>query len=249
MHARISTAPVPPDRPPLILVHGMVVASTYMLPLAQRLANDFRVYVPDLPGYGDSPPRKEALTVSALADALDEWMDALRLPAAMLIGNSFGCQIIAEFAVRYPGRVDRLVLQGPTVDPEGRGVIEQVRRIIRNSRLEKGAMAEISRRDYRKAGVWRALRTMRAVLADHIEEKLPRVRQPAQVVVGGRDPVVPVLWARRAADLLPRGRLCVVPETTHTMNYVAPDEFAFVTRPFLLATREQLQAGSKAQPG
>lgn len=234
MHARVSSPHVPSDRPPVVLVHGMVVASAYMVPLAERLAAAFCVYAPDLPGYGDSDKPNRRPSLGGLADGLAGWMDAMKLPRSILIGNSFGCQILADLAVRHARLVDRLVLQGPTVDPEARSLLGQLRRIWRNSRLEKGAMAAITRRDYAKAGWLRAWRTMGVVLSDRIEDKLARIAAPVLVVVGSEDPLVPIPWARRVADTVPHGELVVVPGATHTMNYVSPAELARAIWPFLV---------------
>lgn len=56
MHARVSAEP--PDAPVVILVHGVVVSSSYMMPTAELLAPNYRVYAPDLPGYGKSDKPK-----------------------------------------------------------------------------------------------------------------------------------------------------------------------------------------------
>src|SRR4051812_29858976 len=64
--ARAATGRAPPGRPPVVLVHGLVISSRYMVPLARALAPDFPVYAPDLPGFGESggppptPPRPGA---------------------------------------------------------------------------------------------------------------------------------------------------------------------------------------------
>ena len=66
----------------------------------------------DLPGYGDSVKPRAILGLRQLADALAGWMDAMRFPAAHLVVNSFGCQVLAEFALHHAERVDRLVFKG-----------------------------------------------------------------------------------------------------------------------------------------
>src|SRR3982751_3131372 len=106
----------------VILVHGMVISSRYMVPTAERLAPLCDVYAVDLPGYGKSAKPARVLSLAELADALAAWMKAAGLEKAHLVGNSFGCQIIVEFALRHPARVNRIVLQGPTVDPEARSL-------------------------------------------------------------------------------------------------------------------------------
>ena len=74
MHARVLEGSAPKDSLPVVLVHGLVVSSRYMMPLAELLSLHYRVYVPDLPGFGksDKPPR--ALNVAELSDALNAWM-------------------------------------------------------------------------------------------------------------------------------------------------------------------------------
>jgi len=233
--ARTATARAPPGRPPVVLVHGLVISSRYMVPLARALAPDFPVYAPDLPGFGESGGPRRALGVPELAEALHAWMRALGLPRAALVANSFGCQIVAELAARHPEAADRLVLQGPTVDADARSLPVQVWRTLRNGRTEPPALGRISAVDYAKAGLGRAVRTMRAMMRDRIEDKLPRVRAPTLVVRGSRDPVVPQAWAERVARSLPDGRLVVIEGATHTLNYADPDRLAVVVRTFLLS--------------
>ena len=64
-------------------------------------------------------------------------MDAEKVERASLIGNSLGCQILAEFCLRHPGHADRVVLQGPTVNPRERGFWIQLWRQMQNSRREQ----------------------------------------------------------------------------------------------------------------
>src|SRR5262245_66439806 len=113
MHARIGGHGR--HRQPVILVHGMIISSRYMVPTAVELAPLCPVYAVDLPGYGDSVKPRAILSLTELADALASWMDAMGFPSAHLVANSFGFQVLAEFALRHVHRVDRLVFQGPTV--------------------------------------------------------------------------------------------------------------------------------------
>lgn len=117
VHARASGGPAPEERTAVVLVHGLIVSSRYMVPTAERLALHRRVFAPDLPGFGRSERPLEPLDVAALADALSDWMGQVGLERATLVGNSMGCQVIADLAVRHPGRVEQAVLQGPTMNP------------------------------------------------------------------------------------------------------------------------------------
>src|SRR5215207_5694144 len=233
MHARVSKGAASEGHLVVVLVHGLVVSGRYMVPTAERLAPHRPVYVPDLPGFGksDSPPH--SLDIAGLSDSLAAWMRVVGLERAVLVGNSFGCQIVADFAVRYPDLVERVVLQGPTVDPRGRTAFRLTARWLLDSIREAPSMGPIMVRDYLDAGLRRAVQTFRYMLADRIEEKLPHVRVPALVVRGSRDPIVPQRWAEEAARLLPEGWLVVMPGVAHTANYDAPSEFSRVVLAFL----------------
>jgi pimeloyl-ACP methyl ester carboxylesterase len=158
--------------------------------------------------------------------------DANALPEAHFAGNSFGCQILAALAVRHPKRVNRLVLQGPTVDPAARGFWPQFWRQVRNGCIEHSSLGRVMIRDYRAAGLRRVWATIQSVLADRIEEKLPQVQAPTLVMRGDKDVVVPQRWAEQVTQLLPHGKLCVVSSAAHTLNYTAPIEFIETIRPF-----------------
>ncbi len=86
LHARISTTLAPADRPAVVLIHGLNVSSRTMLPTAELLAADFRVFVPDLPGCGESGKPGHALPIPALAEVVLAWMSALGLERAALTG-------------------------------------------------------------------------------------------------------------------------------------------------------------------
>jgi 2-hydroxy-6-oxonona-2,4-dienedioate hydrolase len=232
VHYRIGAA-TDEEFPIVLLIHGLVVASTYMVPTAKQLAPLCRVYAPDLPGYGKSYKPSKILSLPELADALAEWMDALALTKAHLVGNSFGCQIIAEFALRHSQRVERLVLQGPTVDPAARSLLRQFGRLLINSPREQHSMGLIMLNDYRAAGLRRICGTIKLSLEDRIEDKLPLIRAPTLVVRGEKDPVVPQAWAEKATALLPYGKLQIIPNAGHTINYSVPEKFAAAILHFL----------------
>jgi 2-hydroxy-6-oxonona-2,4-dienedioate hydrolase len=250
VHARVSAGSVPAGAPTVVLVHGVLVSSRYMVPTAERLAPHARVYAPDLPGYGESDKPARALDVPALADALAAWMRAVGLGRADLVGNSFGCQILADFAARYPARVRRLVLLGPTVDPRARSPARLAARWLLNVPREPLALDLVVARDFLDMGPRRTIGTIRQMLRDRIEAKLPLVRAPTLVVRGARDTIVPRRWAEAATRSLPRGRLATIPGAGHTVNYNAPGAVARLVLAFLAEQQEAAghEVGDRRDP-
>ncbi len=252
MHARVSLDALPGVKPVIVLVHGLVISSLYMVPTARRLAPFYPVLSPDLPGFGKSGKPRRVLTVPELADALAAWMDAVGLGRAVFVGNSLGCQVLVDLAVRYPARVERMVLAGPTMDPAARNAPEQIGRWLLDWPLERPSLAFAHLRDYREAGLRRAWRTLMHALDDPIAEKLPFVRAPTLVVRGSRDVIVPQGWTEEAVRLLPRGRLAVIPGGPHVVNYTTPRPFARIIRSFVEGAtwlaRRPPPPGSRASP-
>ncbi len=234
LHARVSVGSLPPSTPTIVLVHGVAVSSRYLLPLAERLAPHARVYVPDLPGYGlsDRPPGRN-LTVTELADAFLAWMNRIGLERPHLFGNSFGCQVIADLSARHPDRVGRLVLQGPTMDPQARSAWQQALRWLAVTPFERYSAGLVLLRDIWDLGPRRAVDMIRIALNDPIEQKLSRIVAQTLVVRGARDAIVPRRWSEEAAQLLPNGRLVVIDRAAHIINYSQPAWLVHVVLPFL----------------
>ena len=100
------------DGPPLILIHGLGASSEIWYPNIEPLGRNYRVLVPDLPGFGYSARPHYPLTPAVFTRFLGDFMNALGLKRASLIGQSLGGGIALFFTLRHPERTDRLVLAG-----------------------------------------------------------------------------------------------------------------------------------------
>ncbi len=233
MHARTSEDATQLSAPAVVLVHGLGMSGRYMLPTAERLTHFAHVYVPDLPGFGQSDKPPHALTIAELADYLVWWMDAMNINSAVFVGNSFGTQIIIELATQCPSRVEKAVLIAPTIDARARVFSRQLARLLLDATREPPSLLPIAVSDYFRAGLKRGARTLRYAIADRIEDKLPHLHAPVLVVRGGRDPIVPQAWAAEVATLSAGVRFEVLPKAAHAVNYNSPDELARLIREFV----------------
>lgn len=232
VHARVSIARGT-GRPPVVLVPGLGVSSRYMAPTAEVLARDLRVFAIDLPGFGLSEKPDRVLGVPQLARALAGWLETERLEPAVVIANSFGCQVVAELALASPGLVDRVVFLAPTVDPDARSAPRQAARWMLTVPFEPPSLQPVVVRDYRQAGISRIRQTARFALEDRIETRLPRIVASVLVVRGEHDRVVPRRWAERAAGSIPDGRLATIRGGAHCLNFGAPVQVAELVHDFV----------------
>lgn len=100
---------------PVVLLHGLGSTCSGMLPTLDNLSRDYRVIVPDIPGFGESSKPIRPYHAGFFARWLVALLDELGINRAHLIGNSMGGRIAIEAALRSPERVDRVALLAPAV--------------------------------------------------------------------------------------------------------------------------------------
>ena len=98
--------------PPLVWLHWLWGEPGWM-DYHQRLAERFQVFVPDLPGYGQSTLPEWAKTPHDLAVLLLQFFDALSLKRPIVVGSCLGGWVGAELALLRPERIAQLVLISP----------------------------------------------------------------------------------------------------------------------------------------
>jgi pimeloyl-ACP methyl ester carboxylesterase len=103
------------EGPPLVLVHGIGASYLSWQPVVGLLAENHRVLVPDLAGFGFTPPHGRKTTVQRNALLLIEFIELLCDGPVTLIGNSMGGLVSMLAAVKRPAIADRLILVNPAL--------------------------------------------------------------------------------------------------------------------------------------
>ena len=97
--------------PPVVFVHGHSGAWQNWLEQLPVFAERFRAIAFDLPGFGRSPLPRDPITISGYGRIVDELLERLEVhEGCAVVGNSMGGFVGAELAIRFPQRVQRLVL-------------------------------------------------------------------------------------------------------------------------------------------
>ncbi len=95
---------------PVLLLHGFGGEIWMWERQVEAMSKRYRLYIPDLLGYGYSDRPKVDYTPSLFVDTIRQFMDQIGVSRASLIGNSMGAGIAWAFALTYPTRVDKLIL-------------------------------------------------------------------------------------------------------------------------------------------
>lgn len=228
-----------PDPTPGVRVlahlHGFGLSGRYLLPTAEKLADEFHTFVPDLPGFGRSGKRKDMLDIPDLAHAAADFFDDRGVEKVSLVGNSMGCPVILEFADHYPERIERAVLVSPAGGAFNQPLRRAIAQLAKDAPREPTRMARVAVPDYVRFGVPSTTRLFRALTQYPSLQRLLAIRIPTLVVLGEKDPLLP--HAHRIDEVASQTDshvLVVLLEgAAHAINFSHPDQLAHVIRLFM----------------
>ena len=189
---------------PLVLLHGNGESSEYFAAQIEYFAGEYHVLAVDTRGHGQSPRGEASFTLGQFADDLAVFLDARGLGEVDLLGFSDGGNIAMLFALKYPGRVRRLVLNGANIYPCGMKppVLGQV--LLEYALARLAALFDAKARD-------RAEILGLMVHQPHIRpSELGRLDMPVLVIVGERD-MISDRHSQLICDSLPQGEIVRLP--------------------------------------
>jgi pimeloyl-ACP methyl ester carboxylesterase len=112
------------NAPVVLLLHGFPTSSFMFRELIPRLANDYRVIAPDLPGFGFTevpPERKYQYSFDQLALTIEAFTRALKLNRYAIYVFDYGAPTGFRLAMAHPERVTALISQNGNAYEEGLG--------------------------------------------------------------------------------------------------------------------------------
>lgn len=104
---------------PLILLHGNGENWSYFKRQIDFFSGEYRVIAIDSRGHGESPRGIAPFTIRQMADDLYFFMEEHNIAKAHILGFSDGGNIAACFALKYPHKIEKLILNGANLAPCG----------------------------------------------------------------------------------------------------------------------------------
>jgi pimeloyl-ACP methyl ester carboxylesterase len=108
---------------PVVMVHGLSGSTHWWARNLPALARRYRLYLVDLPGFGAMRRLGRQFVLAEAASWLSEWMRAVGLERAHVVGHSMGGYVAIQLAAGRPELVGRLVLVAPAGTPTGRSML------------------------------------------------------------------------------------------------------------------------------
>jgi len=248
---RVGIRPGDGAQPPLLLFNGIGANIELVSPFVEALAGRETI-VFDVPGVGGSPAPALPYRPRALAKLAARLLDQLGHREADVLGVSWGGALAQQFAFQQGARCRRLVLAAtspghlmvparPSVllkmaSPRryrDRGYMERIAGDIYGGAMRAGP--ELVRRHLRHVR-WASDRgyylQLLAVMGWTSLPWLPLLRQPALVMAGQDDPLVPAINGRILAALIPRARLVML-DDGHLFLVTSAQQSATIVDDFL----------------
>jgi pimeloyl-ACP methyl ester carboxylesterase len=234
----------PVDGPPMVHQHGFAISGTYLLPTAELLTDTYRVYIPDLPGFGRSPKPERAMGIEELAVSLGHFMDAVGIERAVLVGNSLGCAIISELVNGAPEKVSRAVMVGLAGGEHNQPLARAVGQMARDGLQEPPRLLLVAGPDYLRFGVLRALKLFALMTQFPAFDRFRALPIPVMAVIGSEDPLRPS-WARIGevmSQIPPDVSIVLFQGAAHAINFTHPRELAHAIRQFVAGEEVRMEA-------
>ncbi|GAB3394617.1 alpha/beta hydrolase [Humibacter soli] len=246
------------DGPPLVLLHGGYCSIETMRAQIRDLSEGFRVYAPERPGHGRTADREGPITYDGIVRDILDYMDAVGLDDAHLLGFSDGGIAGLLLAIDHARRVRSLVAVGANLDPsglvEGDDAIDKsgadghlpadplVRELEERMQADYDRLspdgpehAEVIRQ--KLARLWRDEPFIPV-------ERLQQVTAPTLVMAGDRDSIT-TEHTVGIAEGIPLAQLCIVPGSSHLVMMERPDLVDRIVTEFLTGVASRQPSHSR----
>ncbi len=248
--------------PPVVLLHGLGGDGSRWAPNIAPLAKDFHVFALDQIGFGQSDKPLANYHTGMLAEFLVDFLKAVHVPRASLVGNSMGAGVALYAAARFPDAVDRIVLaDGGGFRSPGAAPAAPSAEALRRRQLQNSVTREETREFFRILFHDKSLVTDRMVddqlamrlrsaftitkiqeagekgLGALTEAQVRGVHAPTLVMWGQYDELANPAGADRLANTIPGAKKAIIDNCGHMPQLERADEFNRIVRDFLLADR------------
>jgi 3-oxoadipate enol-lactonase len=240
---------------PVVFLHGFPFNKEMWEPQLEALKESYRVIAYDVRGHGSSDAGTAEFTVSQFAHDFILFLDALRIPQAVVCGLSMGGYIALHAIEKAPERFAALILSDTQCFADTDAAREKRKKAIEAIREKgmspyaeesvKNVFAPASHIDKPEA-VEHIRKTIAASSDDNVTKTLmalagrkdtcnvlPAITCPVLILVGSEDKVTPVETARKMHALVPGSHLQIIEGAGHISNLENTEAFNTAVEAFL----------------
>lgn len=221
----------------LLILHGWGQEGSGWQGVAQLLASEVRVVVPDLPGFGRSQGLSSLANVPEYSLWVAHFVKQLKLKDFILMGHSFGGQIAAYGVAQGVITPEKLILVSPALKRYPETALPLARRWFQTlSRLKPWLPKRMVNRistasDYGLASEELQLLLQKVIRFD-VSHLLPAIPCPTVCIWGEKDAET-LGTPKQLAHRIPQGRLRIIYGGGHNLQVESPELLALMVRHFM----------------
>ena len=234
------------EGPAILVLHGWGGSSDSWREVLKILSGNYKVVVPDLPGFGKTPPPPRVWERKDYIDFILSFLESLKINTFFLVGHSFGGSLAVMLSKRCPERIKKIIFLDASgikhkVNPKTMMIFWMAR--IGNAvfspkhlRRFKDAARNLfyvflRNRDYVKAkGIMRD--TIKNVFAQDLLPELSGVKNQTLIVWGEIDRMVPLKYGRIFNEKIAGSVLKTLPKVGHSPHLEVPEELSRIISSF-----------------
>lgn len=227
----------------LLILHGWgwPVSSQQWVRVKGLIGNEkYTVFVPDLPGFGKTPPPEKPWTIDDYVEWVKDFCEKNNLSQIFLLGHSFGGAVAVKFSIKYPQRIKKLIL----IDSAGirrkrlkKEIQKKIAHFLNNfsflpfyDLIRKIAYRTLFRRsDYlltEGVGGGVMKETYLNVIREDISDSFSNISVPVLLVWGEKDKITPLEHAYFMKEKIAGAKLEIIPNVKHNPHFEAPEILA-----------------------
>lgn len=223
----------------IVILHGWRSNLLDWIPVVKQLSNEYRVIIPDLPGFGSSSKPTSTWNIREYGKFVESFLSTLKVKDYSLVGHSMGGRIAAAMAAKSRNDIDKLFLVSPGGAEKRKfstkikiTLVKTLNKLPLIPTPWKSKVATFfASRDYKDAGSM--LKTFKAIVRENIYSDIKKISVPTIIIWGDKDAEVPVENSKTLKRLLPKATVRVVWGVGHSMHIEKPEELIALLREYL----------------
>lgn len=218
---------------PILILHGWGSCAKNWQRVKEGLERGgCKVYLPDLPGFGENPPLSQPWSIGDYVVWLKEYCEKNNLWQFFLLGHSFGGNIAFQYALKFSQDIKKLILVSPALvrlSDSKREILAKIAKLLNKfsllpfySLMRRAFYKFFVKSDYPDTeGPMRE--TYLKVIKQDFSDRLSRLSVPTVLIWGDKDKTTPFKYAHFIKEKIAGAELKILPGIGHTARDEAPE--------------------------
>lgn len=228
----------------IVILHGWGLSGAKYNQLSELLEREgYRVFAPDLPGFGLEPLKSESMNLDDYTCYVDDLIKKNKIKKPIFIGHSFGGRIALKYGWEHPEKVSKIILTGTPII-RNKTLLKKMAYVMAimggkvfkklpfKNLLRKSLYFLIGEWDYYRSG--NLSQTFKNIIGKDLIQYFKNIKVPVFLVWGEDDMITPARDLRKLGKIRSDIKSVIIPGIGHNAPYEKPEEFWKAIKAFIL---------------